>query len=560
MNVDEHTNNAIEIVSEGTKLTSQLILLVLKSVVNMLENDKDRDKLVINDSTKEGKQKINDLIKKHKGGIEALEGNLTKEQLNDYKKELKKLGVDFSIVKNGKDNYSFFFAGEQSNIIEKALKNVLEQKSQVLNNEKVKEAELDLNAEKYNFTEKEIEKIGKIYNESVDLSNEKLKLNEADVNNILKELDSKGFKRDLEKNELSVSDQGDKFKISINNLDQQGTYGVGDLTAIVDKTTGKADIYVKDIKSGDDWTTIDVKEASEIDFDLSILNDLDKEKTTEKEAVKGLSDKEKTLLNKIETLDRIEKEVQSKISNVFQDIKKEYEIDLDSTNNNNSIENKINELEDKIVDRIERHNVLSEESRFLSKEEVTKHYEPEFNKITSEINEFQKELNVLESIAIDSELSPKTKEESKEILHQKLSQLDNKQLDLFQKRMEYENLATSPVFDSTKTYLSANELTKMQKDFSKEEIQKINNLDREIRNLNNFDERTDNPKLTANEILKETKEFNKERQKENQKERESKSNVLNLKKYSIENVKKLDQEIKAEEKDKPVIRNKEQSL
>lgn len=406
MNIDEHTNNAIEIVSEGAKLSSRLILFILKSAVNMLEDDKERDKLVIDGSTKEGKQKINELIKKHKGGIEALEGNLTKEQLNDYQKELKKLGVDFSVVKNGKDNYSFFFAGEQSNIIEKALKNVLEQKSQVLDNEKVKEAELDLNAEKNNFTEKEIDKVKNIYD---DISE----------------------------------------KTSLENIKEQPE-------------------------------------------------------------TKNLSEKEKNLISKMKTLDEIEKEVQSKISVVFQDIKKEYELDLNSTKNNNSIDNKTNELENKIVDGIEK----------------------------------------------QGEFSPKTKEESKEILREKLSQLDNKQLGLFLKRMEYEDLATSPVFDSNKTYKTADELTKMQKDFSKEEIQKINNLDREIRNLNNFEERTDNPKLTANEILKETKEFNKERQKE----RESKSNVLNIKKYSIENVKKLDQEIKAEEKDKPVIRNKEQSL
>ncbi|MFP3721974.1 hypothetical protein SFC57_24075 [Niallia circulans] len=401
MNIDEHTNNAIEIVSEGTKLTSQLILFVLKSAVSMLEDDKERNKLVIDNSTKEGKQKINDLIKKHKGGIEALEGNLTKEQLSDYQKELKKLGVDFSIVKNGKDNYSFFFAGEQSSIIEKALKNVLEQKSQVLNNDKVKEAELDLNAEKNNFTEKEIVKVKNIYDD--------------------------------------ISD-----KTSLNNIKEQPE-------------------------------------------------------------TKDLSEKEKNLISKMKTLDEIEKEVQSKISAVFQDIKKEYTLDLNSSKNNDSIDNKNND-----IDKIEKQN----------------------------------------------ELSPRTKEESKEILREKLSQLDNKQLGLFLKRMEYENLATSPVFDSNKTYKAADELTKMQKDFSKEEIQKINNLDREIRNLNNFEERNDNPKLTANEILKETKEFNKDRQKE----RESKSNILNIKKYSIENVKKLDQEIKAEEKDKPVIRKKEQSL
>ncbi|MGQ7114422.1 DUF3801 domain-containing protein [Escherichia sp. TWPC-MK] len=52
----------------------------------------------------------------------ALDENLTKQQLNGYQKELEKLSVDFSVVRNGKEDYSFFFSATQANVIEKAYK------------------------------------------------------------------------------------------------------------------------------------------------------------------------------------------------------------------------------------------------------------------------------------------------------------------------------------------------------------------------------------------------------------------------------------------------------
>lgn len=514
MNVDEHTNNAIEIVSEGTKLTSQLLLFILKTAVDMLE-DKNKDKMVIDGTTKRGKQKINDLIKKHKDGIESLDGNLTREQLKDYQKELKKLGVDFSIVKNGKDNYSFFFAGEQSNIIEKALKNVLEQKSHVLNDEKVKEAELDLNAEKHNFTEKEVDKVKKIY----DNVSEKISLSKDEKENIRNEIDKLNIGNSKAYDSINAYDKTDKYKILLKNT-KDNTWGDGDLKVEIDKETGKSNVYKNEI-DGENWGKSEYKIAKrnvDLNIDLSKSEPI-KENIKNEPEVSNLSDKEKILINKMNRLDAIEKEVQNKIKILFQDLKEE--INIGKENNLDGI-SKDNEKENKI--------------------------------------EFAK--NKTENPIEDKEFSPTTKEESKNILNQKLSQLDDKQLDLFVQRMTYENEATSPVFDSTKTYLEANKLTEMQKEFPKETIQKINNLDSEIRNLNNFDSRTkevrNNPKLTAKEILKETKEHQKQR--ENKREDKVKDNVLNIKKYSIQNIKKIDQEIKAEDKNKPVVRNKEQSL
>lgn len=143
--IDDHTTNVIEIGSQAALLSEELLLKLFKKLNEFLGDKQNNvnDKF-INDKTKEGKQSIKDLINKHKDGVVALDENLTKEQLKDYKKEFKKLGVDFSVVKNDDNTHSFFFAAEQSNIIEKALKNIVENKSAVLESNLIKDADNDI--------------------------------------------------------------------------------------------------------------------------------------------------------------------------------------------------------------------------------------------------------------------------------------------------------------------------------------------------------------------------------------------------------------------------------
>lgn len=174
VNVDEHTRNAIEIVSQGAKVTEQTLLFILKSTIKFLEDDNKSKDIVISDNTKEGKQKIKDLIKKHKSNVYSLDENLTKEQLKDYQREFKKLGVDFSVTKNGQDSYSFFFAGEQANIIEKALKNISELKSAVLENKFVKQAEKELTDIKNDLPKEQVDNVKELY-DSVTENDEKIK-------------------------------------------------------------------------------------------------------------------------------------------------------------------------------------------------------------------------------------------------------------------------------------------------------------------------------------------------------------------------------------------------
>ncbi|MED4455640.1 hypothetical protein [Metabacillus fastidiosus] len=128
VSVDEHTQVGIEIVSQGAKLTEQLILKMLEALLDLISEDKNNDYL-LKDDTKDGQQKIQDLIKKHEDTVMPLDENVTKDQVNDYKKEFKKMGVDFSVVKTDEDSYSFFFSSKQADIIEKALKNIVERKS-----------------------------------------------------------------------------------------------------------------------------------------------------------------------------------------------------------------------------------------------------------------------------------------------------------------------------------------------------------------------------------------------------------------------------------------------
>lgn len=160
-NADELTHVGMEIVSEGTKLSGMVLLKILESITKLFEREKDNRDFIINDNTKEGKQKIKDLIKKHSEGVMSFDDNLTKEQLNDYQKEFKKLGVDFSVIKNEKDNYSLFFSSKDANVIEKALKNIIEKKSRILEEKRDKTAENNLGKEKQihpqNRKEKQVE-------------------------------------------------------------------------------------------------------------------------------------------------------------------------------------------------------------------------------------------------------------------------------------------------------------------------------------------------------------------------------------------------------------------
>ncbi|MHB0800998.1 DUF3801 domain-containing protein [Bacillus thuringiensis] len=190
VSVDEHTQVAIEVVAQSLKISEQTLLRLLEALSKLLESKEQEPKdFIFDDKTKIGKQKISDLMKKHEktGGIVALDENLTKQQLNDYQKELKKLGVDFSVVRNGKEDYSFFFSAAQANVIEKALKNIVERKSAVLEKEEVKTAEKELKEVRQDLTPEQAEKVKEVYDEITTAEKKEPKENNMNYDRLSKQ-------------------------------------------------------------------------------------------------------------------------------------------------------------------------------------------------------------------------------------------------------------------------------------------------------------------------------------------------------------------------------------
>lgn len=190
VSVDEHTQVAIEVVAQSLKISEQTLLRLLEALSKLLESKEQEPKdFIFDDKTKIGKQKISDLMKKHEktGGIVALDENLTKQQLNDYQKELKKLGVDFSVVRNGKEDYSFFFSAAQANVIEKALKNIVERKNAVLEKEEVKTAEKALKEVRQDLTPDQTEKVKEIYDEITTAEKKEPKENNINYDRLSKQ-------------------------------------------------------------------------------------------------------------------------------------------------------------------------------------------------------------------------------------------------------------------------------------------------------------------------------------------------------------------------------------
>lgn len=131
ISVDDHVSNCLEISSNSLKLTEELINKLFELCLDKLRESRENGKLsdlIISENSKSGKLKIKDLKEKHEGKIESLDDNVPKEKLKEYEREFKKLGVDFSVAKNQDNSYSIIFASNEAGLIEKALKNITEQK------------------------------------------------------------------------------------------------------------------------------------------------------------------------------------------------------------------------------------------------------------------------------------------------------------------------------------------------------------------------------------------------------------------------------------------------
>ncbi|PEI44659.1 DUF3801 domain-containing protein [Bacillus pseudomycoides] len=250
VSVDEHTQVAMEVVAQTLKLSEQTLLRILEALTKLMENkEQDPKDYVLDNNNKVGKQKISELINKHEknGGVVALDENLTKQQLSDYQKELKKLGVDFSVVRNGKEDYSFFFSAAQANVIEKALKNVVERKIAVLDKEEVKKAEKDLKEIRQNLTPEQAEKVKEVYDEISTSEKKEPKENNINYDRLskqekllyskLEELDE--IKRSLFSQEVQRVENLFANRYKQNNVEKEDKLTEKDIKAIEEKDTAK---------------------------------------------------------------------------------------------------------------------------------------------------------------------------------------------------------------------------------------------------------------------------------------------------------------------------------
>ena len=118
--IDDNVQVGLELTTTSLQLSAKLIIALMDLFLNQKYKKNSYQDL----SNKQGKQKLKDLFeKKENMGIEPLEGNLSKEEIKNIQKELKSMGVDFSIQKVNKDEYSLFFAGKDREAIEKGMEN-----------------------------------------------------------------------------------------------------------------------------------------------------------------------------------------------------------------------------------------------------------------------------------------------------------------------------------------------------------------------------------------------------------------------------------------------------
>lgn len=125
--IDENVEVGLELTTSTLRLTGRAIVAIMDL---FLEKD-DRKDYYQDLNNKQGKQKLKDLFTKYENtGIQSLGENLSDEEKKFFEKELKSMGVDFSIRKVGKDNYSLFFAGKDIEAIEKGMENAIQKYAQ----------------------------------------------------------------------------------------------------------------------------------------------------------------------------------------------------------------------------------------------------------------------------------------------------------------------------------------------------------------------------------------------------------------------------------------------
>lgn len=167
--IDENVEVGLELTTSTIRLTGRALIAIMDL---FLEKD-DRKDFYQDLNNKQGKQKLKDLFTKYENtGVQSLGDNLSSEERKFFEKELKAMGVDFSIRKIGTDEYSLFFAGKDIEAIEKGMENAITKYAQ---REQRIEKMKDMFKSTNTVTEDEIDEKGKTKEKSKNKTKEKNK-------------------------------------------------------------------------------------------------------------------------------------------------------------------------------------------------------------------------------------------------------------------------------------------------------------------------------------------------------------------------------------------------
>ncbi|PGA76442.1 hypothetical protein [Bacillus pseudomycoides] len=600
VSVDEHTQVAMEVVAQSLKISEQTLLRLLEALSKLLEGKEQQPKdFIFDDKTKVGKQKISDLINKHEknGGVIALDENLTKQQLNDYQKELKKLGVDFSVVRNGKEDYSFFFSAAQANVIEKALKNIVERKSAVLEKEEVKTAEKDLKEVRQDLTPDQAEKVKAIYDEITTAENKEPKENHINYDRLskqekllyakLEELDevkrglysqevdrveklfTNRYKQDVDvnkKNKLTEKDNKaieeteipsqkplEKMRSIVSELDEKEQTLLGQKVGLVAGEVSESEY--KEMQKNFSPEQIEKIENIFDDLLKEVKNESIKENIEEKEI---LPEKPLEKVKEIVSEER-EKKPLEKVRSIASNLDEREQ---------NLLEQKVGLVAGKVGE-----NEYKEMQKNFSPEQIEKIEKIVSENVSSDIkagaivdgkinaNVFSDLLKKVEKESIKENINEKTEvktdpKDMKEQVKNMLNSLDNDEQKLMVQYTKVLSEGLDNHFADRSSYKQSDKYDDMKKNFTPEQIEKVTAVVNQNVSSVSYSSENKGGKIHVDNFQSILTDIKKERAKENGKDNSKQKKV----EFSLNGVKELDEKIKKEQKDISKEKHQKQSI
>ncbi|MGN4725314.1 hypothetical protein ACTFR8_28350 [Bacillus cereus group sp. MYBK15-3] len=598
VSVDEHTQVAMEVVAQSLKISEQTLLRLLEALSKLLEGKEQQPKdFIFDDKTKVGKQKISDLMRKHEktGGIVALDENLTKQQLNDYQKELKKLGVDFSVVRNGKEDYSFFFSAAQANVIEKALKNIVERKSAVLEKEEVKTAEKELKEIRQELTPDQAEKVKAIYDKITTSEKKEPKENNINYDRLskqekllyakLEELDE--VKRGLYSQEVNrvekLFENRYKQDADISKEEKQTEKDIPSKTPLDKVRTKVSELNEKEQSLLGQKVELVAGEVSENEY-----NEMKKNFSPEQiEKVENIFDdllnevKNESIKENIVEKENLPEKPLEKVKEIVTEEREKKPLEKVKEIASNLDEKEQNLLEKKaglVAGKIGE-NEYNETKKNFSPEQIEKIEKIASENIGSDIkpgaivegkinaNVFSDLLRKVKNESMKEQTQVKTNtKDNKDQVRNMLNSLDNDEQKLMVQHTKVMLEGLNNQLTNKSSNKESNKFQEMVKNFTPEQIEKVTAVVNQNVTTASYSTEKENGKIHVDNFQSiftdVKKEMNKEMAIEKAKEKAKEKDTPNQKKveFSMDGVKELDVRIKKEEKETSKDKNKKQSI